>query len=227
MRWRLLLELLFVAIATGYLLHQMRRPTRWVGRIFARGMNNSHAGLTEWGLQHVSLSNDAVVLDVGCGGGATINKLARVARKVYGIDYSAGSVAEARAHNAELVKSGGVHIQQASVSELPFGDATFDVVTAVETQYYWPDLDHDMREVFRVLKPRGMLAVIAETYKGGRTDKLQWPIMALLGSSHLSAEDQRQLFVRAGYSDVQTFEEKTRGWICATGRKPSRSESLS
>ena len=31
----------------------------------------------------------------------------------------------------------------------------FDLVTAVETQYYWPDLAHDMREILRVLKPGG------------------------------------------------------------------------
>lgn len=216
----LLLKLILVAVGTAYLLHQMRRPSRFVGRVFARSMNKSHSRLTDWGLQHVALSKDAVVLDVGCGGGATIEKLARAAGKVYGIDYAAGSVAEARAHNAQLIDAGRVDIQQASVSSLPFAESTFDVVTAVETQYYWPDLDNDMREIVRVLKPGGMLAVIAETYKGGRTDKWQWPIMALLGSSHLSADDQRNLFARAGYTRIEIFEEK-RGWICITGRKPS------
>lgn len=216
----LLLKLIFVAIATAYLLYQMRRPGRWVGRFFARAMNKSHSQLTDWGLQHVALNEGAVVLDVGCGGGATIEKLARGASKIYGVDYATGSVAEARSHNARLIEQGRVEIQQASVSSLPFADNTFDVVTAVETQYYWPDLDNDMRQILRVLKPGGMLAIIAETYKGGRTDKLQWPVMALLGSSHLSADDQRQLFERAGYSDVQVVEHKGRGWICITGRKP-------
>jgi ubiquinone/menaquinone biosynthesis C-methylase UbiE len=216
----LLLKLIFVSGATAYLLHQMRRPGRFVGRLFARGMNKSHSRLTDWGLQHVALRKDAVVLDVGCGGGATIEKLARTADKVYGIDYAAGSVGEARAHNAQLIEAGRVQIQQASVSALPFAENTFDAVTAVETQYYWPDLENDMREVLRVLKPGGMFTVIAETYKGGRTDKLQWPVMALLGSSHLSADDQRNLFARAGYTDTQVYEEKKRGWICITGRKP-------
>ncbi|MFL6582993.1 MAG: class I SAM-dependent methyltransferase [Chthoniobacterales bacterium] len=215
-----LAKLVLIMIATAYLLYQMRKPGRWVGRLFARGMNKSHSRLTDWGLQHVSIARDAAALDVGCGGGATIGKLARTARKVYGIDYAAGSVATARSHNAQLINDGRVEIKQASVSSLPFPDNQFDVITAVETQYYWPDLDHDMREVLRVLKPDGLFAVIAETYKGGRTDKFQRPVMALLRSAHLSPDDQRQLFAKAGYCDIQVFEEMRRGWICVTGRKP-------
>jgi len=44
--------------------------------------------------------------------------------------------------------------------------------------------------------------------------------MKLLKSSHLSADEQRELFSRAGYTDIQIFEERKRGWICATGAKP-------
>jgi ubiquinone/menaquinone biosynthesis C-methylase UbiE len=67
--------------------------------------------------------------------------------------------------NAGLIKQGRVQFHHASVSELPFADNQFDLVTAVETQYYWPDLPNDMREILRVLKPGGRLAVIAEYYK--------------------------------------------------------------
>lgn len=45
----------------------------------------------------------------------------------------------------------------------------FDLATAVETHYYWPDLNADMQEVLRVLKPVGTLIIIAEAYKGGNT----------------------------------------------------------
>jgi hypothetical protein len=72
-----------------------------------------------------------------------------------------------------------------------------------------------MLEILRVLKPGGKLVVIAETYKGSKQDWLQWPVMWLLGSSHLSVDDQRQLFASAGYANVEIFEEKKRGWICA------------
>jgi len=48
---------------------------------------------------------------------------------------------EASRHaNAHGIRTGRIEIRQASVSRLPFPDGTFDLVTAVETHYYWPDL---------------------------------------------------------------------------------------
>ena len=46
-------------------------------------------------------------------------------------------------------------MQQASVAELPFEAEQFDVVTAFETIYFWPELAQNFREVYRVLKPGG------------------------------------------------------------------------
>jgi len=52
-------------------------------------MNMSHSGVTDWGLTHVRIEKNFTILDVGCGGGRTISKLARIAEQgtVYGIDY--------------------------------------------------------------------------------------------------------------------------------------------
>jgi ubiquinone/menaquinone biosynthesis C-methylase UbiE len=140
---------------------------------------------------------------------------------VYGIDYAEGSVAVSREHNAELIEAGRVVIKKASVSQLPFLNDTFDLVTAIETQYYWPDLEGDMREILRVLKPSGRLIVIAEMYKGGKYDWLKWPVMWLLRSSHLSVSDHRELFASTGYVNIEIFEESNRGWICGMATKPA------
>jgi ubiquinone/menaquinone biosynthesis C-methylase UbiE len=185
-------------------------------------MNMSHSGLTDWGLKHVLIEKRFTILDVGCGGGRTIQKLAAVATEgmLYGIDYAKGSVAASRGKNAQLIRAGRVEIKQASVSQLPFPENKFDLVTAVETHYYWPDLVKDMREILRVLKPGGTMVITAESYKGGRYDKLQQPVMRLLRSTRLSVDEHRELFSAAGYTDVQIFEERNKGWICGTGRKP-------
>ena len=210
-----------VIILAVYLARQARKPNKWIGRPFLWAMNASHSALTDWGLQQVSIQKNFKILDIGCGGGRTIQKLTGVATEglVCGVDYASGSVAVSRSRNASLIKSGRVEIHEGSVSQLPFPDDSFDLVTAVETQYYWPDLVSDMKEVRRVLKAGGRLVVIAETYKGGRFDKLKSPVMKLLKSSHLSTGDHRELFLSAGYDDVQIIEEHKRGWICATGRK--------
>ena len=208
----------------GYVLLQARKPDLWFGRIFARAMNLGHEDMTDWGLSHVAVGSQFKVLDVGCGGGRTINKLATITTggMVYGIDYAEGSVAVSKQHNAQLIKAGRVVVEKASVSQLPFPDNTFDLVTAIETQYYWPDLKGDMLEILRVLKPEGRLVIIAEMYKGGKYDRLKWPVMWLLRSSHLSASDHRELFASAGYVNVELFEETSKGWICGTATKPAK-----
>jgi SAM-dependent methyltransferase len=213
-----------VTLAAGfYLINQVKKPSRWTGRFFLALMNKSHSSLTDWGLQHVQINPDSTILDVGCGGGRTIQKLAAIATegKVYGIDYADGSVAASRANNQPFIQAGRVEIQKASVSQLPFAENTFDLVTAIETQYYWPDLVNDMREILRVLKPAGTLLIIAESYRHGTYNALQRPVMKLLKSSNLSVDDQRELFSSAGYTDVQIWEEGSKGWICAIGKKPS------
>jgi len=190
-------------------------------------MNLSHSNLTDWGLQNLRIDQHFTILDVGCGGGRTIQKLAAVAvkGKVCGIDHAAGSIAASRARNAKSIRAGCVEIVQASVSQLPFPDSKFDLVTAVETQYYWPHLEGDMREIRRVLKPGGMLIVIAETYKNGKNNKLVGGVMKLLGSENLGLEDQQRLFADAGYVEIKIVVEKGKGWICAMGRKEHSSDT--
>jgi SAM-dependent methyltransferase len=213
---------LCVAGLAVYLLNQVRKPTKWVGRLFLWMMNTSHSQVTDWGLKHVAIKEGFTILDVGCGGGRTIEKLAALATKgtVYGVDYAAGGVAASRAKNAQLIQAGRVEIARARVSRLPFAADQFDLVTAVETQYYWPDLVNDMREVLGVLKPGGTLIVVAESYRKGAKDWLHGPAMRLVRSANLSVAEQRELFAAAGFEDIRISEERAEGWICAVGKKP-------
>jgi ubiquinone/menaquinone biosynthesis C-methylase UbiE len=215
------------SVAAGALLmvraaRQCRRPSDRAGRAVLRRMNVSHAAVTEWGLTHVEIGGGFSILDVGCGGGRTVDRLASIATrgKVYGVDFSEASVAMARETNQRAIAEGRVGIDQASVSRLPFADATFDLVTAVETHYYWPDLPLDVREVMRVLRRRGRFVIVAETYRGRRDDWLYRPIMTVvLRAAYLTPAQHRQLLVDAGYADVEVFEEKSQGWICAVGTR--------
>jgi ubiquinone/menaquinone biosynthesis C-methylase UbiE len=192
-------------------------------------MNASHAKLTDWGLDRLSIQKSHTVLDVGCGGGKAVRKLAATATqgKVYGVDHSEASVAASSRTNAQGIDMDRVDIRYGSVSQLPFPDGMFDLVTAVETHFWWPDLPRDMRELFRVLKPEGQLVIIAEVYRGANTttSRLAEKFAARTGMALLSADEYRQLFTNAGYSDVQVVEEHNKGWICGIGRKPALPKS--
>jgi len=100
----------------------------------------------------------------------TVRKLAEIAvqGKVYGIDLSEESVTVSRRTNRRFIKKGRVEIQNSSVSCLPFSDNLFDLVTAVNTYYYWSDLVGDMKEIRCVLKPGGKFMILGEAYKGGK-----------------------------------------------------------
>ena len=202
---------------------QCQKPTGWLGRFVLWNMNSRHSRVTDWGLSKVSIRKPDIILDVGCGGGRTISKLAVSATqgKVYGLDYSEAAVAVATKTNRRRIAKGQVDIREGSVSQLPFTDETFDVVTAVETHFWWPDLPHDMREVLRVLKPGGTFALIAEIYKGAKTRsaKLAENYLPLSGMKLLTVTEHRDLLRSAGYTDIQIMEESDKGWICATGRK--------
>ncbi len=102
------------------------------------------------------LAKGKVVLDIASGSGYGSKLLAEQARKVYGIDVDAASVAYSQAHfggkNIEYKVGDGVKI--------PLDDAEVDLVVSFETIEHIEDYQQFIREVRRVLKPDG-LAIIS------------------------------------------------------------------
>jgi len=98
----------------------------------------------------------------------------------------------------------------------------FDLITAVETHFWWPDLPGDMREVFRVLKPGGTLVIVAEIYGGAQTKvaALAEKYLPFSGMKLLTLQQHRELFESAGYANIQVIDQPAKGWVCAMGRKP-------
>ena len=143
--------------------NQCARPEGSLGRAMLCFMNYTHAPLTNWGLKLVNVQDGWTMLDVGCGGGFTIRRLLKRSKdaQVYGIDISEESVTKARQVNAEVLDK-QVYVTQGSAEQLPYNDEMFDLVTAVETVYFWPNLPDCLQEVRRVLKPGGKFAIMVE-----------------------------------------------------------------
>ena len=138
---------------------QYRCPMGVLGRKVAANMNKGHWDLTTWGLKHMTIKSDSVILDVGCGGGKTISRLARraVQGKVYGIDCSADMVEFSKQVNKKLIATNRVEIVQGTVEKTGFKDDFFDLVTAIETYYFWANLAQAFLEIKRILKKGALL----------------------------------------------------------------------
>lgn len=144
------------------------------------------------------------MLDIGCGGGATLKRLLKRSPdgKVYGIDISEESVVKAKNVNKQLLNK-QVFVQQGSADSLPWEDHKFDVVTAVETIYFWPNLPKCFQEVKRVLKPGGQFAIIIEVIDG---DSIWTNVVD--GMTAYSPEMLKNMLEQAGFSDVEVFRKK-------------------
>ncbi len=104
---------------------------------------------------------------------------------------------------------------------MPFPDGIFDLVTAVETLFWWTNIPAGMAEILKVRKPDSRFIVIPEIYKGANTTsaRLAEKYASKTGMKLLGIDEHRELFVNAGFSDVQVVAEPRRAWICAIGRK--------
>jgi ubiquinone/menaquinone biosynthesis C-methylase UbiE len=98
------------------------------------------------------LAPGSAVLDVGCGTGAYLKRFASLGLTPTGLEPAKGMLDIARRDNP------GVRIEQGVATKLPFDDASFDVVTAIEVHRYLhlEDIRLSIAEMRRVLKPGGL-----------------------------------------------------------------------
>lgn len=203
----------------GKIVKQNRMPTGRFGAFCARLMNISHSNVTRWGLSHISINKNDTILDIGCGGGKTVNTLAKIATegKVYGIDYSEVSVAVSIGKNKKLIEKGQVKILHASVDSLPFSDDMFDLVIAVDSYYFWPDLINNLKEIRRVLKTGGSVILVNEMYRDERFEKRNSKL-ARIGDFTYHLPEEFRVFLRdAGYSSIKIEVLENKNWIAAIG----------
>lgn len=190
-------------------------PQGRMGQAMLWFMNKCHAPLTNWGLSHINFQDRWTMLDIGCGGGATLKRLLKRSNdsKVYGIDISQESVEKTRKTNAKLLGK-RVFVTQGSAQKLPYDDGTFDLVTAVETVYFWPNLPECLQEVRRVLKPGGCFAVIVEVIDGDS----KW-ISLVEGMNAYSPKQLSDMLNEAGFTHINVHRKQP-SFATVTGKKP-------
>jgi SAM-dependent methyltransferase len=149
---------------------QARHARGLLGRVIAWIMAHETRRDNQRAVGALELRPTDNVLDIGTGHGRALAEIAaRTPRGlVTGVDPSELMVQIARSRNARLIRSGRVRVEQGEVARLSFPEATFDKVMSVHVLYFWPDLGGSLKEIMRVLKPGGELALVFRSAESTR-----------------------------------------------------------
>ena len=161
-----------------------------------------------------SLREGEVVVDLGSGGGLDVflaaEKVGPTGRAI-GIDMTPEMLELARRNAAKRLEGGAhdnVEFHQATIDRLPLADASVDVVISNCVINLAPDKHAVFREIARVLKPGGRLAVSDIALKLPLPLELSQDLLAYVGciAGAIPVEEYKQGLIEAGFSEVAVID---------------------
>ena len=188
----------------SYLARQISNPGGRFAPLVARLLNSGNRALNLEAIAVLDPRPGMRVLDVGFGGGVSLPELAaRVGDDgvVAGIDLSAAMVGRARARFRRLLGTGRLELEQGSIESMPWPDAAFDRALSVNTIFYWPDTAAGLREVWRVLRPDGVLALAMRSQQAVARAQIE-----RFGFKNVSAAELERLLAAGGFSGITLRE---------------------
>lgn len=197
---------------------QCMKPHGEEGIETIKNMNENHRDISEFAFECIDVNDNDRILDIGCGGGVNIEKFLKLTSgNVDGLDYSEVSVAETIKRNQNAVDSERCNVIYADVKDMPIGDETYNLVTAFETVYFWPDIEDTFTEVSRIIKPNGQF-MIAQGTDGNHPDDEKW-LNTVEGMSIYTAPELEKYLLDAGFSDVDVFKKENDYILVVIARK--------
>jgi arsenite methyltransferase len=182
-----------------YMMSQFARPHGLLAGVFAAVMNGGNKQVNLRSLEALEVEPGQRVLEVGFGGGATLEVLVQEKGCGYvaGLDASPEMVRAAERRFASWIAEGRMAVRQGSAESIPWADAEFDRVLSVNSMFYWPDPARGAREIRRVLRPGGLL-VLGLRNKAA-ADKIG---IGRLGYWSPTEEEIEALLAEAGFEQV-------------------------
>ena len=140
---------------------QFRKPSGLLGRFIGNGMARGNTYDASWTISLLDIQPEDRVLEIGFGPGVSTQYASERASRglVAGIDHSDTMVQAARRRNAAAIKAGRVALQQGDVARLLYPDDSFDKAFSIHSIYFWTEPVACLKELRRVLKPGGLLAI--------------------------------------------------------------------
>jgi ubiquinone/menaquinone biosynthesis C-methylase UbiE len=185
---------------------QFAKPEGPLGWVVGHAMAIKNRERSEFVFSLLDLQPSDHVLEIGFGPGADLSRASRQAAFIAGIDHS------------DVIRDGRVQVQLGSVYTLPFPDASFDKIFAINAAQFWKDLPAALAEISRVLKPRGLLTLAIQPRQKGATED----------HVHHAARAFAAAMQKAGFSALQTESRamKPVSTACVTGVNFALSASL-
>ena len=189
---------------------QAGRPRGLAGRLLGRVMAWHNRPDNEWTVDLLSVSGVQSVLEVGFGPGRAIKLLAEACPqcRVSGIDHSRDMLAAARRLNEQAIVQGRVSLATGKVEKLDFPDGAFDRAFSINCIYFWREPPDGLRELYRVLKAGGRLAITVRDNKRAAYEPFR-------------ENNIRNWFVQAGFSSIRAHRNGVAAHplICVVGVK--------
>ena len=182
--------------------HQIREEfNRWAEAGRGDEMEEHHLPIVEPMLALIEFEPQDRVLDVGCGTGWLVRRIAPLvsAGLAAGMDVSDAMLERAKMLSIQLPN---VVFARGEVGAVPWDNGHFTKVLSVESAYYWPDPAQGVREIFRVLSPGGAAWILINYYR----DNLhchQWGGLLKVQTHLFSAEEWAELLRQAGFRAVR------------------------
>ena len=173
---------------------------RWAESGRGETMEQDHLPITLPVLEKMRLARADNVLDIGCGAGWLSRRLAELVPegRVVGMDISDEMVRRARRASVE---HHNLLFVVGEVAEIPWQPNFFSHAISVESSYYWPDPRAGIRDIHRVLHPRGSAWVLINYYRDNEHSH-QWGDLLAIKTHLLSAAEWSGLFRDAGFTKV-------------------------
>jgi SAM-dependent methyltransferase len=173
---------------------------RWAEAGRGEGMESDHWPITKPVLELMQIGPGDNLLDMGCGSGWLARALAQRAPegRVVGMDISDEMIRHARQASINYVN---IVFAVGGVDDIPWEPNFFDKAISVESAYYWPDPAKGIRELHRVLHEGGSAWILINFFRDN-ADSHQWAEKLQVPVHLLSAEEWKQLFRDAGFTDI-------------------------
>lgn len=195
---------------------QFACPHGRLGWLAGHLMAIKNAGMNRFAVEILDVQPEDQVLEIGFGHGHAIQMIAEHAINGFtaGIDISDVMVRQAAKRNQQLVVSGNIELGQASVANIPYEYARFNKVLAVNNYQFWPNAEHNLTEIQRVLCANGLLVLCFRMKEPNKAFQLA------PGFTEEEVEDTASLMRWVGFRDVQLVKHRVgREATCLIARK--------